>query len=274
MSKNSDYWLGDYSWDFSDEPDDASTFDFSTSLFDGYSQYKDNFELIKLASARRAVANYVEIMTGKHIPVKFSTRGSYTDGETVTISSDINQSDKFDVVVGLALHESSHILFTDFEAFRNIGFNINELYDVANSRDIPTDRLADFSRNILNYIEDRYIDQMSFNKAPGYRGYYRELYKHYFLAKSVDKGIKSLMYRIPTMDSYEFRIINLINANTDLDALPGLREIHSILDLANIIRLETQPSRIECMIKVVTVILNNMNVDLAQQGQGQGQGQG
>ena len=43
---------------------------------------------MKLAGYRRAIGNFVRIVTGEAIPVKFNTSGgSYTDGKTVTISS-------------------------------------------------------------------------------------------------------------------------------------------------------------------------------------------
>ena len=43
------------------------------------------------------------------------TRGdSYTDGKSVTIAGNI-KPETFDQTVGLALHEGSHIAYTDFQ---------------------------------------------------------------------------------------------------------------------------------------------------------------
>jgi hypothetical protein len=51
---------------------------------------KGTKDLYKLASKKRAISNFVSIVTSKQIPVKFATNGeSYTDGEIVTISSKI-----------------------------------------------------------------------------------------------------------------------------------------------------------------------------------------
>ena len=47
-------------------------------------------DYIKLAATKRAIANFVQIVTGKNIPVKINKKGdSYTDGKTVTISANL-----------------------------------------------------------------------------------------------------------------------------------------------------------------------------------------
>jgi len=56
-------------------------------------QVKTN-DLIKLASYKRAISNFVRIVTNKQIPVKFSTgNDSYTDGSTVVISSKLDDAE-------------------------------------------------------------------------------------------------------------------------------------------------------------------------------------
>lgn len=72
--------------------------------------------VIRLAAARRAVTNFVNILTGKNdFVVKFNTKSkdSFTDGKTVTIAAD-DKPEHFDSMVGLALHEASHLLLSDF----------------------------------------------------------------------------------------------------------------------------------------------------------------
>ena len=106
---NSSFWLDD---------------DFTTS---GYSIFDDEkpkgVDLLKLAGYRRAIANFVSIVTGESIPVQFSGRDSYTDGKTVNISAKLNDNE-FDSAVGLALHEGSHIKLTDFDIIRTLESNI------------------------------------------------------------------------------------------------------------------------------------------------------
>ena len=48
---------------------------------------------------------------------------SYTDGNKVVIGSNIDDK-KFDVAVGLALHEGSHIKLSNFDLLRNLEFEI------------------------------------------------------------------------------------------------------------------------------------------------------
>ena len=74
----------------------------------------DDEDPIFLAQVQRGITNFVKILTGKDIPVEYATSGdSMTDGETVYIASNLKE-DTIDYTVGLALHEASHVLLTDF----------------------------------------------------------------------------------------------------------------------------------------------------------------
>ena len=64
------------------------------------------------------------------------------------------------------------------------------------------------------------------------------MYKKYFYSKVIDKALKSSDMRDETWESYEFRLINLHNSNTDLDALKGLRKIYQMIGLGSITRLK------------------------------------
>ena len=98
---NSSFWLDE---DFTSS---------GNSIFDDYDE-KPKVDLLKLAGYRRAIANFVSIVTGKSIPVEFSGTDSYTDGKRVNISAKLTDKE-FDSAVGLALHEGSHIKLTDFK---------------------------------------------------------------------------------------------------------------------------------------------------------------
>lgn len=83
-------------------------------IFDDEDEGSDILKIARLASVRRAVANFVSILSGENIPVHFSSgQQSYTDGKMVVIAAD-DDPKRFDVMVGLALHEGSHVLLTDF----------------------------------------------------------------------------------------------------------------------------------------------------------------
>ena len=257
MSKynNSSFWYDDYGTD--------------TIITDQLSdKEKKSLDLYKLASSKRAISNFVNIVTNQSIPVKFKERGdSYTDGKSVVIGSKITEPKDFDVAVGLALHEGSHIKLSDFTLLSNI-------YDL-----VPT-HIKDGSikkginnpiaiiKNLWNYVEDRRIDNFVFKSAPGYRGYYRSMYDKYFNDRIIDKGLLSDEYRDVTLDSYMFRIINLHNKNTQLDSLIGLREIYKLVGLNTIGRLTDSKEAFEVALKMYQVILSNLQVEVDENQDG------
>ena len=83
-------------------------------------ELKPGKDYVKMAATLRAVSNFVSIVTGKSIPVKYNSKDdSYTDGKQVVISSNVKDKD-FDPTVGLALHEGSHCLLTDFDVLQKL----------------------------------------------------------------------------------------------------------------------------------------------------------
>lgn len=245
MSNYSDYWLDDDDI-YQDNIDESSSI---------------NFNLIKLALARRAVSNFVNILTGKSIPVYFTSDGNdnCTDGKTVYLSADILDKSDFDPAVGLALHEGSHVVLSDFDLVKSIWTKVDRsLYDLAQPLQISKDEIAVLVKNCLNYVEDRYIDWYVYNNAPGYRGYYLALYEKFFDSPKIKVMLKSNLYRVPSIESYEVRMINFTNENTDLDALPGLREIAKVINLSNIQRLSTPKDRLNVAMEVAKIILSNI----------------
>jgi len=172
---------------------------------------------------------------------------SYTDGKTVTISSNINEKN-FDHVVGLALHEGSHIAYSDFEVFKDVRNSTH-----IRSWDVTPERM-EFYRGMINYIEDRRVDTLVFKSSPGYKGYYHTLYSKYFNHKKIGKGLKSKMYREVDFESYMFRIVNFTNSDTDLNALPRLRDIYRLIDMKNILRLKSTDDVIDVAKSVCDVV--------------------
>src|SRR6056300_1045463 len=101
-TKYSSYWLRD------------DLFDDDSDVVDVVEKKQSN--LLALSSYKRAVSNFVNIVTNENIKVTFDERGdnSYTDGKTVVISAKMDDKE-FDPTVGLALHEGSHIKLTNFD---------------------------------------------------------------------------------------------------------------------------------------------------------------
>jgi len=203
-------------------------------------------DYVKLAGYKRAIGNFVRIVTGKDdIKVNYSSgNDSYTDGTTVVISSKLDEKE-FDSTVGLALHEGSHIKLTDFDILKNqLNSNSPEMKELCQwhratfSEDVFTSNIALRVKDLVNIIEDRRIDRFVYTSAPGYQGYYKALYAKYFNAKEIDQALIRKMKSTSTWDDYIFHICNFVNPNRTLDELPALRSIWNKIDIANIARLK------------------------------------
>jgi hypothetical protein len=301
----SSFWYDDYntSYDYLDTYSDMD----STKL----EAFKKTNDLYKLSATRRAIANFVQIVTQKNIPVTFASKSSsQTDGKQVILSADVN--DNFDVSVGLALHEGSHIVLSDFKLLEEMGkawqevdwahiSYENSIADPAFSIDYKIDRLlsnlkyyAGFKEmylstgkvgsygrltyevngligNLTNWIEDRRIDYHIFTTAPGYRDYYTSMYDYYFNDKVITKGVISDEYTDENFESYMFRIINLHNEKTDLSKLKGLRAIYRMIDLKNIGRLKSTEDAFMLAIYVMSEILKYVPISESESEQSNGE---
>lgn len=233
---------------------------------------RQNHDIYKLASGKRAIANFVNIVTNKNIPVVFKTdEQSYTDGKTVTIGSKITDPADFDIAVGLALHEGSHIKLSDFELVKDIASLVPiKLQNRATKLNI-TDPIMEV-KNLWNWVEDRRIDHFIYSTSPGYRAYYQAMYGKYFNSNTIDVGLKSTSYTDETMESYSFRIINIHNKNTNLDVLNGLREIYNTIGLRNIERLKSSQDALDVALEVFGIILDNVDPTKKQRKDGEGKG--
>jgi hypothetical protein len=237
---------------------------------------RKSHDLYKLSAAKRAISNFVNIVTNQQIPVKFSTRGnSYTDGKEVVIGANVVEPKDFDIAVGLALHEGSHIKLSDFRLLQNIYSLVpTSIVDESIKKGV-LDSIT-IIKNLWNYVEDRRIDRYVYDSAPGYREYYRSMYDKYFNDPMIDKGLESDEYTEESVDSYMFRIINLHNKNTDLSKLKGLKEIYKLVGLGSISRLKSSQDTFNVALELYKVILSNLPVTPPsddENGNEQGQGE-
>ena len=258
MSKYSSFW-------FDDRKSAVDDFLATINLDDDVEvvKPKPKKDHVALAGHKRAIGNFVRIVSGESVPVRFMTRGdSYTDGKSVTISGNINEKN-FDHIVGLALHEGSHIVYSDFDTFREVR-NWTKLRDW----DLTHERL-EFLRGMINYVEDRRIDNIVFKSSPGYKGYYHTLYSKYFNHKKITKGLQSTMYRDVDFESYMFRIVNFTNEGTDLNALPRLLDIYRLIDMKNISRLRSTDDAIDVAKSICDIVFK-----LVEENPGSGQQNG
>lgn len=244
---------------------------YSTSKFWLPKYYKDFKvrpvveQMSMLASIRRAVANFVKIVTNKDIPVVFSSgQQSYTDNKKIVLAASYDFEDT-DSMVGLALHEASHIIYSQylFDVLHvvtsstgdfNFGYNqmlIDQVKIATNKKifsrmDSPT-RIFNDIKYMVNIIEDRRIDSKMYSELGGYRGYYDALYKKYWLSEEISNAFETKTYgeidlTVPNFVSYLFHITNFINPNFDGDALPGLQEIVNLIDVDNVERFTEELS--------------------------------
>ena len=243
---------------------------------------KPKVDHIALAGYRRAIANFVNIVTNRSdIKVRYQQNGdSYTDGKTVTIGSKIDEKN-FDHVVGLALHEGSHILLSDFNFLRQLAQNTpHELVMVGEDLGFTKGQVVGHLKNMLNYVEDRRIDYYVFTTSPGYKGYYHAMYDKYFHSPAITRALKNNTFGDDlTLDNYMNRIINFTNKESDLDALPDLRRIYKRI-FTSVKHLDDMNGAFNVACDCLTYVYNNLtplpdNSDMEQVGQGQGgQGQG
>ena len=84
------------------------------------------------------------------------------------------------------------------------------------------------------------------------------MYDKYFHASVIDKALQSNEKTSLDLDSYMFRLINITNSNRNLDALPGLRKIWSLLDLKNIDKLKSTEDALKVAIEIFKTIESNI----------------
>ena len=254
MIKTSSFWL-----------DDTNDIDVLTG-----ESIKPGKDYHKMAATLRAVGNFVQIVTGKNIPVTYSTKDeSYTDGSAVVLSGNIKDKD-YDPTVGLALHEGSHCVLTDFQLLPKLmernstliprGFRqmiANKYFSDKSSEDITwmaENYITSKVKDLLNIIEDRRIDNHIYKNAPGYRGYYQAMYDKYFNSPVIDKALQSSEMRKLDWESYMFRICNIVNPNRDINALPALADIFRLIDLRNIGRLESTKDCLDIALEIFEIV--------------------
>lgn len=252
-------------------------------------------DVIELLQYRRAISNFVSIVTGENIPVRFHGQQSATDGKTVTLSADI-KNNEMDVAVALALHEGSHILLSDFNHLKDLMGNFEarlplDIKKALKAKGYMPNDIQMAAKGMLNVIEDRRIDAWVFNNAPGYKGYYKALYEKFFRNDEMTAMIKDPEYRDENFENYLNHMIAFIHPNRNLKALGGLQTIYDIVDLGNIARLKTSTDAWDVTCDVLREIINHVDDkatadqkkedkkqdngdDAPQDANGDGQGQG
>ena len=263
INKTSGFWIGS---DLKDRYYDPLT---------GLSTAPQGKDIFKLHGYQKAISNFVRIVTSQNIPVRFSTKDdSYTNGKEITLSGNI-QDGNFDVAVGLALHEGSHIKLTDFTSMERVVDQITDkLVTEADTKGVSKAQLINTVRALLNVVEDRRIDKFIQTEAPGYRGYYDAMYNKYFNAKIITTALQNREWNEESLEHYMNHIINFINAERTLDLLVGLKDVWNIMGLGNIQRLKTTQDSMDVAVEMLEKIISVLPVppkDEQDKGQGEGE---
>ena len=131
----------------------------------------DEVDIIR--RSREIAQMTVNSMVPVPVRVKVGSEGSYTDGDSVNLATDyfddrgLNAGQKADILIGLAVHESAHILHTDFEAS-------------AKALEDTRPELQAQKKDVMNILEDERIEYLIGEEMPGNADYLGEVKKHYF----------------------------------------------------------------------------------------------
>lgn len=132
------------------------------------SNYSDYFmgdisnrsELEVLKNAREIAQGMVDSMTSVPVKVLLGTADSFTDGCKITLASDyfdrkgLSVGDKIDILCGFAIHEASHINYTDFQESMRFVLSM-------------PDPLRGIAKSIQNTLEDERIEYLTGEERPG-----------------------------------------------------------------------------------------------------------
>ena len=255
-TKYSDYWIDD-------------------NYFNSYFKKNPDGDLEYLQKHKRTISKFVKILTNDKVQVNFQLTGneSYTDGKSITIGSDITE-ENYDSVVGLALHESTHITDSNFHLINDI-FRYNSVTKFMEKNgfsdtDIKyiTNRFSKYSYDILsllNVIEDRRIDNLAMMRAPGYSGYYHEMYLRYFFNEKSKKVIDDPRSKKETFKNYIVHILGLIRKDIDINSLKILNELNTLIDFKTINRLKGTKDALVLTFKASILIIKQIEKEVRRE---------
>jgi hypothetical protein len=96
---------------------------------------------------------------------------------------------------------------------------------------------------LMNILEDRRIDKYVYTNAAGYRPYYDALYAKYFYTEDQANNLRyNPEWRDLTVDNYVNRLLLAFHPAADPNALPGLKELITLMDIKSIERVGHVPS--------------------------------
>lgn len=161
----------------------------------------------------RLCKNKLLVMLDKSTYLSFGDNDSYTEGTYVKVATkyfddnSMSTVTKVDLVQGLTIHEACHILYTDFDMWKEaIGKKMSMMF-----------------KNIFNIVEDEMIERRLSDDFPGYSKYLAPVKYFYF------EVFYHETYKAPkgNLDELFSQFFNLVRYPTNLEeALCDKHEVH------------------------------------------------
>ena len=172
----------------------ANTFDRHLSRGESLSTYLVGKELPAtdlIRTARHLAQNTVSLLTGKRLKVTVGGNSSYSVSDSVNVATDyfddpsLSPGEKTDILIGLAVHEASHINNTDFDRLQKEANDTNPV-------------ISELKRRIWNTLEDERIEYITGEHHPGMTDYLSKVKQHYFGKRAI-KEIESITEPLPRL---------------------------------------------------------------------------
>lgn len=169
---------------------------------------KDDAELHRIAY-NHARDMIVAMNTPFKVKIALTPNVSCTDGKVVSVATDmfdnpaLSVGQKIDIFTGLAIHEGSHLLYTNFQLMSRSGNRV----------------IAD----LFNIVEDERIEMLTAEERPGFAGFLGCVKYYYF-----DRH--SARMRCPACKSRPARLLNTILAMIRYPKALGIDDVLEFAD--------------------------------------------
>ena len=223
----------------------------------------DDSKVLLYYKIQQSIKNFINIISGKNnIKVTYKALNtSYSTKDTIVLDSKLVLNNKFDISVGLALHEASHILLSDYTFLSydilNEYLHSNAVY--MNYNDAHT---------IINIIEDRRVDAYIIQHNKGYIDYYKALYDEFMFTPSLKFLLQSYIDDIHTIQYdvafFQLLLCQIITPEGEelCKALGSFgKEVYKTFDVKNISRLKDTAGSIILAVDLIKIFLKYENTD-------------
>lgn len=184
----------------------------------------------KLHEQKQTVEDYIRIISSRDdINVQYVQKKNETDcNTTIWISPDF---DKYglEFVTAIAMHEASHIVYTDTELINSIKDIDESFFSIGVSKNYSIEELREFHFNIFNLLEDMRIDMLTYDDSVGYRKYYLRMYNYFWQESELKNAIHDEKFMKEDIRSYIVHLALMGSENFNKNAVKKISEIHDFV---------------------------------------------